>query len=132
MITPRENLELRTERPPLECGALVRLLRPLGGLFRCLYSRDDEPLNAKLQTLLSDVSECADSTQIESLLGQPDYAMVGDHFGTTTPDDKTIRPDSVECYSVGRLNVELWFRDGQLSQTIGYLMPTAWDFVVGD
>ena len=130
MIAPRPNQKLLTERPSPNIPTWMRLVAPAVSLLR-RKSRDDTDLNRELQSLLSTVTNCADRKELEHLLGLPDYVMSGELHGQTTPDGAEQRPDLVECYSLGRLNVELWFRDNKLWQTIGFLMPTTWDFVCG-
>jgi hypothetical protein len=132
-ITPSKHLELLTERPPFRLNVLVRMLRlapsPFRRLLRRLSCRDNESLNGKLSSLLDDVSKCANRRQLESLLGPPAYAMAGEQAGMTTASGKTLHPDCIECYIIGRFCIELWFREGQVWQTVGALMPSAWDFV---
>ena len=130
MIAPRTNQTLLTERPAPKIPRWMRMVAPVVSIFRT-KSRDDTELNRELRSLLSDVTNCNDRSALKSLLGNPDYAMIGTLYGQTDPDGTEQRPDLVECYSRGRLNVELWFRDNRLWRTVGFLMPTSWDFVCG-
>lgn len=108
----------------------MRMAAPIVAPFRT-KSRDDSGLNAQLKALLSSVAKCATREELEHLLGLPSYAMNGELFGQTNPDGAKQHPDLVECYARGRINIELWYRDNRVWQTVGYLMPTAWDFVCG-
>ena len=132
MIAPLENIELLTERPPLSLGVFYRFLRPFRSMMRRFDQRNDDALNQELSALLSDVSLCESRDDLEALLGRPNYAMVGSAFGTSSREGVTTHPDLVECYTRGRLCVDLWFRDGRLDQHMGYLMPTAWDVLFAD
>lgn len=106
------------------------MVAPFVALFRS-KSRDDSNLDAELRALLSTVNDCGDRDALERLLGPPSYAMTGELYGQTDADGTELHPDFVECYARGRINIELWFRNNTVWQTIGYVMPTPWDFVCG-
>lgn len=130
MIAPRPDQTLLSERPSRPLPMWMRVVAPMVSIFRT-NSRDDAGLNSDLQSLLAKVTHCRDRAELEELLGPPDYALAGDYYGRTEPDGTELHPDLVECYSCGRLNIELWFRDNAVWHTIGFLMPTNWDFACG-
>lgn len=130
MINPQSNLKVFTERPSPHISRWMRVVAPVVCFLR-IRSKDEDSLDQELQTLLSNVSKCNDRAELELLLGPPDYAMSGECFGQTDLDGVEQKPDLVECYSRGRLHVELWFRRKAVWQSIGFVMPATWDFVCG-
>lgn len=119
MIAPISGLRILDERP----YPPKRLLKRIRERLINYHLETDDQLEADLQTLLELVKKCRDRTELSCLLGQPDYAISGKRFGWESGAEKMLRPDVVECYSKSRLAVELWYRDEELCQVIGYVLP---------
>lgn len=119
MIAPLNPLRVLDERP-------YRPKRWSKRFFEWLKryeSTAESLLDAELQALLENLSRCRTRAEIDELLGRPDYAINGRSFESRGVSGETHNPDFVECYSRGRLAVELWFRDGRIWQIIGYVLP---------
>ena len=119
MITPLKGQKLRMERPyPPQS-----LLKRLGVWLRGDSAKSDDELERELFELLEHVRKCQKRVELNDLVGVPDYVMAGTLFASQDADRRKVTPDLVECYSRSRLTIELWFRDGAIMQTIGYVMP---------
>ncbi|MDM4019568.1 hypothetical protein [Roseiconus lacunae] len=119
MITPLKGKRLRTERPYPPQSPLKRL----GSWLRGDSKKSNDELERELLALLEHVQKCQQREELNDLVGDPDYVMAGTLFASEGADGKTVTPDLVECYSRSRLTIELWFRDGVIMKSIGYVMP---------
>ena len=119
MIAPLNRLRVLEERPYRPKRWSKRFCEWL----KCYKSKTEGVLEAELQALLENVSRCRTRAEIDGLLGRPDYAINGRLFESQGVNGETQNPDVVECYSKGKLAVELWFRDGSLWVIIGYVLP---------
>lgn len=130
MIAPLPNQSLLDERPRPKIPIWMQMVAPLAAILRS-SPRNDSALEAALRNLLSEVNRRDNRTQLDGLLGTPNYVLSGELFGQAAIGSAPTCPDLVECYSRGRLHVELWFRDGQVCQVVGFLMPTTWELLSG-
>ncbi|MCS7468217.1 hypothetical protein NZK35_16315 [Stieleria sp. ICT_E10.1] len=132
MIEPRPDLRPRSERPPLEFPFWMHAVAPVASLFAERLRRQYDGRVKTSGLLLQSALECANRQQLEELIGQPRYAMLGDHYGTSDSMDGPItRPDVVEVYERDGCMVEVWFKDGKLMTMNGMAFPTDWEFISG-
>jgi hypothetical protein len=134
MIAPRDDLEPRSERPRLKIGWHVKLC---GRFFRRFLKPWRDHVQMRLQdelpALVEVAQRCQTRAELEEVFGPPKYAMRGELYGIEPPHgDNSQAPDSVECYEKDSLAVELWFKDGEYWQAIGFVPASAWDVVSSD
>ncbi len=134
MISPRPDLELRTERPATHVPGWQWLLQPLVRRFwRRRLQRRSERRCDELGDILGPASQCETREEFETLLGRPQYAMPGECFGMGPPDDGTWHhPDLVEVYAAGGCTIDVWFTNGGIERITGYPTPTSWDVIARD
>ncbi|TWU43550.1 hypothetical protein Q31b_25910 [Novipirellula aureliae] len=132
MIEPRSDLSPRSERPPLDAPFWMHAVVPFASLFAKRLRRQYDVRVERSGLLLQSALECANRQQLEELLGQPRYAMLGDHYGTSDSVDGPISgPDLVEIYERDGCMVEVWFKDGKWMTMNGMAFPTNWEFLSG-
>jgi hypothetical protein len=109
MLPIREDI-LALDEPPLTrevsfwpgIGIAARLLKR----WRASQRGKKE---ARLSELLSAPSRCRTRAELETLLGQPKYALTGNCGGTSRQGEAIEHPDRIEVYEVDNCTIQLWF-----------------------
>ncbi len=85
--------------------------------------RTEMELGAELDSLFRRVCSCQDRRHLQKLLGRPDFAVAGMSYQIEEKDGQTIAPDIVECYSVSRMQIEIWYYQGHVMSMTAFLVP---------
>ncbi|MGO8753489.1 MAG: hypothetical protein ACLQNE_46735 [Thermoguttaceae bacterium] len=127
-ILPDYTLRLLDERPPLCFGRLTWAVAfALGPLIRRVQAPWVRRKDRRLSVLLDGAGKCQDRGELVRLLGTPQYAISGKHFGCQFPGRDMVHPDRVECYKKDGSWIEISFRNAKVMQISGSLKPSAWD-----
>ncbi len=129
MIHPKPGLPVLHERPPLNPSTWVRFAcRAFRPIVRFLRRWRQRVLDGRLSNLLTRVGRCDSRTELEQLLGQPQYALAGHLFSSTPAEGRpTTHPEQVESYAVRGCRIELWFTGGRVSSLCGFVDSSPWD-----
>ena len=123
MISPYGKLPVLIEGPRRNQSVAKRFRFIFNKLVNRNEIRSEDQLEDDLRTLLNEVVKCADRDSLVRVIGKPDYVVCGKHFVAPDAENRKASPDFVECYSIARLNVELWFLKDTLVTITGYVMP---------
>ncbi|MBN2477263.1 MAG: hypothetical protein JXB62_21830 [Pirellulales bacterium] len=127
MLEPDPHVALLPGRPPLNMqgrwwsNLCLVLFRPIIILWLPLRQKI---LERRVHQKLDELATCRHRADLERLLGKPAYAVAGDVC------DGPDRPDMIECYESEGCCIDLWFKDGRLVSTSGFVKPTPWEVLL--
>jgi len=123
VIEPAADLPLLTTRPspippPWWIGFCCAVAGPL--VDRWLKAREVR-LQSRASELLVESRRCATRTELESILGPPEYRLEGHLFALGNEI-----PDFVESYARDGCRIELWFRQNGYWLSTGNVDLSPW------